>query len=242
MYELQTLGSVGIRMSDGAVSTAMIVQPKRLALLIYLAMAPVRRLRRRGQILALLWPELDETHARGALSQGLRHLRLALGEGVVLTRGEDEVGIAGAVLQCDAAQLRQLVAEGEFEEAVALYRGSFLDGFHLGDSNSAFEDWVSDERGAAQQRVLDSLAGLTKGAADAKDWRRAVELTRRSLSITPDNEALVAELIRFLGMTGDRAGAFAEYRRHRERMRTDFEIGPSVAVTDALRSIGFDQL
>jgi len=41
----------------------VLAQPKRVALLAYLAAATPRRLHRRDSLLALFWPELDQEHA-----------------------------------------------------------------------------------------------------------------------------------------------------------------------------------
>ena len=83
MLEIQTFGTVGLRNRDGTESQAQIVQPKRLALLIYLALAPRRRCRRRDQVVTLFWPELDQEHARGVLSQALASGRVG---GIALSR------------------------------------------------------------------------------------------------------------------------------------------------------------
>ena len=108
MLEIQTLGTVGLRIRDDGESHAQVVQPKRLALLIYLALAPRRRLRRRDQIVVLFWPGTDQEHARAALSQALRYLRHALGAGAVLTQGEEEVGLDWQMVRCDVSEFLRL--------------------------------------------------------------------------------------------------------------------------------------
>src|SRR5689334_19227218 len=102
MLELQTFGTVGLRSRDIGASVANILQPKRLALLAYLSLAPRRRCRRRDQIVGLFWPELDQEHARGALNQAVRYLRRALGSEVLVSQGEEEIRIDENGLWCDA--------------------------------------------------------------------------------------------------------------------------------------------
>ena len=68
--------------------TAVLRQPKRLALLLYLTLASPRGLQRRDRLLALFWPEQEESRARNALSQALHVLRRGLGEEVLVRRGE----------------------------------------------------------------------------------------------------------------------------------------------------------
>ena len=76
MIQLRLLGGVDLVDPDGRGELrSVLVQPKRLALLVYLALAGDRRFRRRDTLVALFWPELDAEHARGALRQSLRFLR-----------------------------------------------------------------------------------------------------------------------------------------------------------------------
>ncbi|MFN0178387.1 MAG: hypothetical protein ACKVZ0_06270 [Gemmatimonadales bacterium] len=167
IYELQTLGTVGIRCYDeDNLSTATTVQPKRLAILAYLAMAPRRRLRRRDQVVAMFWPESDETHARGALSQALRHLRRALGDGVIVTQGEEEVGVDQTRLPCDAMLLAEAVEAGDYETAVKKYRGPFFDGFHVDGASQEFEEWVALERRRAIKGARIAAEALGRWGGD----------------------------------------------------------------------------
>src|SRR5205085_5937190 len=89
---------------------------------------------RRDALLALFWPELDEEHARDALSAALGFLRRALGTGVVVTRGAEEVGLDRARAWCDAAAFGEHIAAGRHDDALTLYRGDFLRGFHVADA------------------------------------------------------------------------------------------------------------
>ena len=96
MIHLRTLGGLDLRDADGRELRPVIGQAKRFALLAYLAQAGHQGFRRRDTITALFWPELDQEHARGALRQALRFLRRELGDGVLATRGEEEIGIHAA--------------------------------------------------------------------------------------------------------------------------------------------------
>src|SRR6266508_3577743 len=89
---LQTLGPVRLTDADGHEAHGLLAQPRRLALLAYLAVAAPRGLQRRDVILTVFWPELDQPHARAALRQALRVIRASLGD-VVASRGDDEIGL-----------------------------------------------------------------------------------------------------------------------------------------------------
>src|SRR3989475_4150125 len=93
VVEFRMLGAMSLLGADGHDLRAVLAQPKRVALLAYLAVTP--RFHRRDSLVALFWPDLDQEHARAALRQALHGLRRALGEGVLVTRGdEDKIGRA----------------------------------------------------------------------------------------------------------------------------------------------------
>src|SRR5258705_2997634 len=125
MIELRTLGSINLHDVDGREIRRIISQPKRFALLAYLACAGRQGFRRRDTVVALFWPELDEEHARGSLRQALRFLRRSLGEGVIVSRGEEEIGVDRGALRCDATAFVEACEGGRHAEALDLYQGAF---------------------------------------------------------------------------------------------------------------------
>src|SRR5262245_19698730 len=126
MSELHTLGRVHLVADDGTELPGG-AQAKRLALLAYLALA--RESVRRDALVALFWPELAEQDARGALRQALYYVRRIAGD--VITASGDELAVRDGAVRCDAVELEQFVRDSRFEEAFALYRGDFFDGFHI---------------------------------------------------------------------------------------------------------------
>ena len=118
MAHLRTLGAVDLRDADGRELRAVLAQPKRFALLAYLAAAAPAGFHRRDALLALFWPELDAAHARDALNTALAFLRRSLGSGVVVSRGAEEVAVDPGALWCDAAAFLRAIAAGRC--AVAL--------------------------------------------------------------------------------------------------------------------------
>src|SRR3989442_11553219 len=79
MVEFLLLGTVNLTSEDGREARSLIGQPRRLALLAYLAAATPRGIQRRDRLLTLFWPELDQGRARAALRQALHVLREELG-------------------------------------------------------------------------------------------------------------------------------------------------------------------
>ena len=88
MNELLTLGRVRL-VADGVDSASGTMQPKRIGLLAYLALASAEAPVRRDTLLALFWPELGESEARPALRQALYYLRRALGDDVIVTASDE---------------------------------------------------------------------------------------------------------------------------------------------------------
>lgn len=227
MLELQTFGTVGLRTREELESQAQLVQPKRLALLIYLALAPRRRLRRRDQIVGLFWPELDQEHARGALSQALKYLRRHLGDDAIVTQGEEEAGLNRERIWCDAVAFGSLCDAPDPEKALELYKGTFLDGFLLADGGQAYEEWVATERAALRQRAAQAAGALAERAEQLPDLGAAVRWAARAAEIAPGDEVIAARLIRLQDQSGDRAGALRTYEALRERLKQEFQVAPS---------------
>ena len=90
---LSILGTTDLRTSDGRAVQAGVMQPKRLVLLAYLALAPAPGYVRRDSLIALFWPELPAEQARHALRQSLHYLRTSLGRDVIRSRGDTEVAV-----------------------------------------------------------------------------------------------------------------------------------------------------
>ena len=92
--ELRLLGTLSARAHTGREVSAVLAQPKRVALLAYLAAATPRGFHRRDTLLGLLWPAADEEHARSSLRKAVHFLRQHLGPDVIASRG-GEVGTVG---------------------------------------------------------------------------------------------------------------------------------------------------
>src|SRR6266545_5380956 len=123
--QFRLLGPVTLADAEGREAHALLAQPRRLALLAFLAAASPRGLQRRDVILTLFWPELDQEHARAALRQALRVIRGALGA-VVVSRGDDEVGLDFDKVSCDIVAFERALTAGRMDDALALYRGDLL--------------------------------------------------------------------------------------------------------------------
>ena len=125
MIDIRVLGTLEIHGPDGTPVGAL-TQPKRLALLLYLALAEPSGPKSRDSLMALLWPEADAESARHSLRNAIYALRQALGEAAFVSRGEGYVGLELGVVRCDALEVRRLLAEARWGEAVAGWGGELI--------------------------------------------------------------------------------------------------------------------
>jgi DNA-binding SARP family transcriptional activator len=234
MLELRTLGGLELRRECEGNPHVIPLQLKRLVLLAYLAAAPGRTFRRRDAILGLFWPERDEGHARGSLRQALHSLRRGLGEGVILTRGEGEIGLADAALTWDGADLQADLARGDPAAALARYHGDFLAGVFVSDASPELDEWIAQERtrlrrvAATAAWAASALPGAAGDAAHHVRW--AVRLSG------DDEEALRRGLLQ-LDRMGDRAGAVALYDEVAQRVGRQLEVELSAETRAVLQAI-----
>src|SRR5262249_6507870 len=86
---LCTVGAVSLAGSDRGGLKPLVRQPKRAVLLVSLTVARPKGLHRRDTLLALLWPDADQAHARHALSQLVYQLRRTLGADAIVSEGDE---------------------------------------------------------------------------------------------------------------------------------------------------------
>jgi DNA-binding SARP family transcriptional activator/TolB-like protein len=238
LIEFRLLGSLSVRTEAGHEAGAVLAQPKRLALLAYLAAATPPGFHRRDTLLALFWSEADQEHARTSLRKALHFLRHELGPGVVVSRGDEEVGVERDRCRCDAVAFVEAVDAGRPEQALGLYQGDFLAGFHVSDAPE-FERWLEETRGRLRDRATQaawSLAGEEEAKARVS---AAVPWARRAVGLSPYDEVGIRRLVTLLDRAGDRAGAVFAYEQFAQRLSADLDLEPSadtVALVEAVRT------
>jgi DNA-binding SARP family transcriptional activator len=222
MFQLHLFGGVRISGPDGPL-TGRIAQRRQLALLAFLALhdRPVPR----DRLLAVFWPETDTERARHALSDAVYIIRKALGDEAVRSVGDDLL-LDASVVGCDVIDFQRATEEGRHADAVDLYAGPLLDGFHLGDT-AAFEDWLQAERQQRLQACLAAAESVALEAEAAGDVRAAVAAWRRAAALEPHNSRIALRLIRALDASGDRAGAIRFAAAHTALLAEEYGITPS---------------
>jgi len=232
MIELRMLGRLSLTGADGREVRGLLGQPRRLALLAYLAAASPQGFHRRDTLLALFWPELDQEHARAALRQALHVVRDALGGDAVTSRGDEAIGLDFAQVSCDVAAFERALRDGQLEEALDLYRGALLEGFFISDAPE-FERWLETARARLQQAAAGAAEAMADRYESGNDLTRAVRWTRRSIELTPSDERLVRHLMVLLDRQGNRAAALEAYEALARRVAAEYDADPA-AETKAL--------
>jgi DNA-binding SARP family transcriptional activator len=223
---LRTFGSVYVE-RDGAPLGGAHSQRRRLALLAYLAAADGGTVGRE-KLIGLLWPESDESSARHSLSQLLYAVRQGLGEGVLLVDSQT-IRLDAGILPSDVQAFDAALRAGRLEEAVAEYRGAFLDGFHVDDAPD-LNRWIDAESAArthACARALDRLADASEKSGNA---HRAAEWLRRRIALDPADSRVTLRLMNALSAVGDCEGAVRAARVYEGIVREHLELEPDAAV------------
>lgn len=208
MRELRVLGAFEVRTTGAEGAPAAVTQPKRLALLLYLALAEPAGLHSRERLLALLWPEADDQSSRHSLRNALHDLRRTLGEDAIVARGEGYVGLNFAIVQCDALRLRADLAAGRLDEALSAWTGDLAPGFHVSGAPD-FMHWLDEQRAQLLRSVR---AAAWQRARDLEGSDAELAAMERAVRLDPGNEPGARRLMRRLAEAGDTAGALRAYR------------------------------
>lgn len=236
MIRLRTLGALDLRGAGGEELRTVLAQPRRIALLAYLALAAPRGAHRRDKILAIFWPELDTNRARNALGQAVHFLRRSIGADAIVNRNGDGLSIDWSGFWCDAAAFDDALEANRIAEAIALYRGDLLEGFHIDDAPD-FERWLDAERVRLAERYTKAVETLATERENAKDFHGAAAHWRLLLARDPFSSRLTLRLMRALKAAGDPAEAIVQAHQHERLLRQEFGIAPDAEIAALIRQL-----
>jgi TolB-like protein/DNA-binding SARP family transcriptional activator/Flp pilus assembly protein TadD len=237
MIQLRVLGSIDLRDSDGHEIRSILVQPRRLALLVYLALVAPRGFHRRDKLLGLFWPEHDSARARNALSQALHVLRRGIGGELLVNRGDEEVGLVAAGVTCDAVAFEEAIAAGRRVEALELYRGDLLEGFFVDEVAPDLDQWVHAERERLRRVAAQAARALAAESEAQENLPLARYWAQRSVRLAPYDEAALQCFLTILERQGDRSEALLAYEEFERRLMADLGVEPSPEMEALVRGI-----
>ncbi|HEY2856318.1 MAG TPA: BTAD domain-containing putative transcriptional regulator [Gemmatimonadaceae bacterium] len=239
MIHLRLLGGVELTVRDSGRERRLMLPPKPLALLAFLAVAEAEgRPVRRDVLLALFWPELESTRARAALRQALHQLRRGVGQAAV-DSGRDVITLSPEAIACDLVAFERCLAQGDRAGAMEIYRGPLLQGFFIDGASSELEGWIEKQRAQFASKAFLACSALADEAVQTNNGIAAAQWARRAVSLAPDNEIAVRRLIEILDNFGDRAGALRVAGDFARWLSDEFGAAPSAgtqALIAAIRS------
>ncbi|HEX7104950.1 MAG TPA: BTAD domain-containing putative transcriptional regulator, partial [Acidothermaceae bacterium] len=215
-----------MRDESGRVVREVVAQPRRTAILAYLAIARPHGFHRRDTLVALFWPESSARSGRDLLNTHLSRLRAALGAETVVSRANEEISIDADHLWCDVRAFEAAFDAALPEDALALYRGDLLDGFHISDAPD-FERWLDNERARLRAMAVTVAFDAAETRLGAGDIAAARKFSERGVALCRDDEGSLRRAITLLDNIGDRAAALRLYEGVAERLRREYDAEPS---------------
>ena len=230
---LRALGPLEVRDARGEDPRALLVQPKRLALLAYMALNGAGTLHQREKLCGMFWPDSPEDLARLSLRQALHFLRRATGSDIIASRLGNEIRVRPDAVRSDVVEFETAIADERRADAIALYRGEFLQDFHVPGVSSEFEWWLDRQRARLRGLVVRAAQELIDIAERDGDVAAAIRSARDLTRLAPFDEPALRRLVTLLDRAGDRAGALQEYQLFAARLAREIESTPSTE-TEAL--------
>ena len=218
------------------------------ALLAYLAVEADRP-HRREVLAGLLWPEWPDREALSNLRYALSNLRRAIGDRtaappfLLITRDSLQFN-AASDHSLDVAAFRELMAADtshpsaidQLDQAVALYQGSFLEGFSVGDS-PAFEEWALFTREQIGRQMSAALHRLAATYEERGAYEQAQSCAWRQIELEPWDEVAHQGLMRALALDGQRSAALAQYESCRRQLAEELGVEPAAETTRLYQQI-----
>ena len=228
---------------DGQAITAF-QSTKVRALLAFLAVERTRP-HPRETLAGLLWPNVPESCAHHSLNQALSNLRSAIhdhettppfllvaSQSLQFNRNSDHLLDVEEVERLVDWETGKLVGgeEDRLEQAVALYRGPFLEGFSLADS-PAFEEWILLHRERLHRLTLETMHQLAETHATRGEVEQALHYAWRQLELDPWLEEAHLQAMRWLTLAGRRSEALVQYDICRRLLAKELGVEPAAATT-----------
>lgn len=230
---IHVLGDLRIFDSKGDPVPSLEAQPKRAALLIYLACMPPGSFCPRDQLLALFWPDFDDERARNSLRTSLYYVRRAIGPGVVISRPDGALETDARALWCDVRAFESALSAGEWSEAAGLYAGDFLQG--AGQSVSVeFDQWVEATRRRLRRQCADALYRAAEGCEHEGRLEEALDVLGRARALLPAGEAILRRVLLLSGRSDNRVRAVQEYQAFAQTLGALYELEPSPETREIL--------
>ncbi len=255
--EIQLFGPVSIAL-DGVPVTGLRSR-KAEALLVYLACQ--KRPYSREALADLLWDDRPQDQALANLRSLLSGLNKQLGAFLTVTRHTVSFNLE-ADYWLDADAFARLLGAGDWglgtreqglgiressisnlqalEEAAALYRGDFLEGFYLRDCRG-FEEWASLERERLCQLGAKVLQELVQYHLAHGSYAQGIHFADQLLVLNNLSERANRDKMLLLARSGQRNVALKQYDAYRQLLHEELGVAPAAETTAVYKRIKSSQ-
>lgn len=230
MLTIDVLGPLVVRCDGGAVHK---LPRKATALVVFLMVSgqPVPRAR----LADLLWPYQGSEQGR----HSLRNCLLEVRKNVCRTIRSDFVNCSiGENVTSDIHRFISLARSAERADLVAacdLYRGEFLDGFHV--SSEPWQEWTDSTREELKGVATKALFRLSQLLSSEGRHGEAVDAARRLVHIDPLIERFHRQLMRVLVAGGRSSEAVQQYKKLETMLRVELAVRPDINSQQLWRGI-----
>lgn len=226
MTDLIVFRALGrLEFTRGSMPVPLLRRRQKLALFTVLALSR-SSFRSRDSLQAMFWPESDQDRARRSLNTAVHVLRETLGADVIVSRGDDEIGVATDLLWSDVRAFNEAIAAGDLTRALDVYAGDLLEGFFIPGA-PGFEQWLDVERDRLRKAAHGAAWQCAERAEQAGALDEAAKWARRVVEPVFDDEPGVRRAISLLDRAGDRLGAVQMYDRFAQHLRQEYSTKPA---------------
>ena len=210
-----------------------------------------RRHRRapKDSIVDTFWGESDSGSAEKNFHPTVSHIRKALNsnqplkQNFLLYRDGDYQLNPEFSYRIDTEEFDRLAAEGDaarrsrqaeafvaaYEEAVALYRGEFMQG--------CYDEWVEEQRSYYREQYLRLLEVLAGTAQKAEEWSRSLSLAHDILREDPFREDVHCMVMRAHARQGNRVAVREQYEALGRLLRKELGVEPAAETQEVYKEL-----
>jgi two-component SAPR family response regulator len=197
-----------------------------------------RRPLRKEEIVAALWPDLQDEKTTSAFHSNMYRLRKALYQDCIAKESGRYILDPRGQFVFDVERFQKLVAEADrapkgspeagalMEKALDLYKGSFAMDF--------YSEWAETLRWQLAEQHMSLLTTLAAAYSDAKEYKRSADICQRILELDEYNEAAWYRLMSNYIHSGQIEAAKFCYKRYFQVLTAE-DVGEEVPDFDELQ-------
>ncbi|MEW5989213.1 MAG: tetratricopeptide repeat protein [Chloroflexota bacterium] len=216
---------------------------KALALLCYLSLT--RQPHSRERLASLLWGDMPDEQARNNLRGVLTRLRKQLEPYLIIKWETVAFDLASSyrvdVEAFEAGVQRPLATLQSLQQAVDLYRGEFLEDFHVHEAVE-FEDWAFPIRERLHGLALRALYRLANAYTQQRNYRATIACADRILALESWQEEAHRLKMHALARLGQPLEALAQFEACKKALAVEFGVEPGPETAALYQKVASGQI